>query len=83
MDLGLSHYYAQVLTIPVKIISHMPQRIKERYFRADNLWKLLYPLNQVTWQKAYVESDVNAKFDVFLDVFFIIMTLLFQPKHYI
>jgi len=26
MDLGLSHHYAQVLTIPVKIISNMTNR---------------------------------------------------------
>jgi hypothetical protein len=25
MDLGLSHQYAQVITIPVKIISNMPE----------------------------------------------------------
>ena len=83
IDLGLSHYYAQVLTIPVIIISNMPHRIKRRYFRVDNLWELLYPINQVTWQKANAESDVNVKFDVFLKVFFIIMTLIFQPKQYI
>ena len=31
--------------------------------------------------KLYVESDVNAKFDVFW-IFFIIMTLLILPKQY-
>jgi len=28
MDLGLSHHYAQVLTIPVTIISNIPHRNK-------------------------------------------------------
>ena len=78
MDLGLSHYYAQVLTIPVKIISNMPHRNKKRHFREDKVWEFLYLINQATWQKAYVESDVNTKFDAFLDVLFIIMTLFRQ-----
>jgi len=46
------------------------------------VWEL-YPLNQVTWQRAYVESDVNAKSEVFLDFFIIMMTLLFLPRQYI
>jgi len=57
--------------------------IKERYFREDKVWEFLYLINEVTWQKACVESHVNAKFDVFLDAFFIIMTLIFLPKQYI
>jgi fucose permease len=83
MDLRLSHHAAQVLTTPVKIISNMLHRKKERHFREYKLWEFLYLANQVTCQKVYVESVVNAKFDVFLDVFFIIMTLFFLPKQYI
>jgi len=33
--------------------------------------------------KSMGKSDVNAKFDVFLDIYFIIMTLLFLPEQYI
>jgi hypothetical protein len=81
MDLGLSHHYAQVLTMAVKIISNMTDRYKkERHFREDKVWEFLYLINKVTWQKAYVESDINAKFDVFLDVFFIIMTPFFSQN---
>jgi len=40
MDLGLSHHYAQVLTIPVKIISNMPHRNKGRDFREHKVWEL-------------------------------------------
>jgi len=55
MDLGLSHHYAQVLTIPVKIFSYMPHRNKGRHFREDMVLEFLYLINQITWQKAYVE----------------------------
>ena len=54
--------------------------IKERYFREDKVWEFLYLINQVTWQKAYVESDVNTKFDVFLDVFFHYYDTTFSAK---
>jgi hypothetical protein len=32
MDLGLSHHYAQVLTIAVKRLSNMPHRIEIKIF---------------------------------------------------
>jgi len=37
MDLGLSHHYAQVLTVPVTIISNIPHRNKR-----DILEKIKY-----------------------------------------
>jgi len=67
IDLGLSHHYVQVLKISV--IYHT--EIK-RHFREDKVWEFLYLINQVTWQTAYVESDVKAKSDVSLDVFLLL-----------
>jgi hypothetical protein len=66
MDLGLSDHYAQVQTIPLKNFSNMPHRIQRTECRGDNVLEFLCPLNQATWQEVYVESDVNAKFNVFL-----------------
>ena len=58
--------------------------LKERHCGENKLWELLYLLNHITWQEAYVESNVNAKFDLFMSVIYIIKTtLLFLPKQYI
>ena len=80
MDLGLSQHYAQVLTIPVKTSSNMLHRNKERNFREDKACEFLYLINQVTWQKVSVESDVNAKFDVFSGCLFYHYDTTFSAK---
>jgi hypothetical protein len=69
VDLGLSDHYAQILSIPVSGSSNIPYRIKKRQFNEANVQEFLYLLNQVTWQEVDVESDVNAKFSTFMDIF--------------
>ena len=70
----------QLHQLKFSIIRHT--ELKERHCGENKLWELLYLLNQVTWQEAYVESDVNAKF--FMSVIYIIKTtLLLLPKQYI
>ena len=69
MNLGLSDHYAQILSIPISDLSNIPHRIKKRQFSEASVQEFLYILNQVTWQEVYVESDVNAKFNTFMDVF--------------
>jgi len=44
--------------------------IKERHFRENKEWGFLYLINQATRQKVYVESGVNAKFNIFWTSFF-------------
>ena len=72
----------QLHQLKFSVICHT--ELKERHCGENKLWELLYLLNQVTRQEAYVQSDVNAKFDVFLSVIYIIKTaLLFLQKQYI
>ena len=52
-------------------------------FSKVNVQEFLYLLNHVTWQEVQVQSHVNAKFNAFQGVFFIIMTQLFQSKQYV
>jgi hypothetical protein len=80
MDLCLSDHYAQILTIPILDFSNIPYRIKKRQFSEANIQEFLYLLNQVTWQEVYVESDVNAKFNIFMDVFLYCYNIAFPNK---
>jgi hypothetical protein len=80
MDLGLSDHYAQILTIPVLDFSNIAYRIKKRQFSEANVQEFLYLLNKVTWQEVYVESDVNAKFNTFMDVFLYCYNTAFPMK---
>ena len=68
-DLGLSDHYAQILSIPLSDFSKIPHRTNKRQFSEANVQEFLYLLNQVAWQEIYVESDVNAKFSTFMDLF--------------
>jgi len=69
MDLGLSDHHAQILSVSIPDFSNIPHRIRKRQFSEANVQELLYLLNQVTWQEVYEESDINAKFSTFMDVF--------------
>jgi hypothetical protein len=67
MGLVLNHN-VQALFTPFQNCN-TPHRIKSRLFREDNIWEFFYLLTEVTWQQVYVESDVNAKFEVFIYIF--------------
>jgi hypothetical protein len=49
------------------VIYHI--ELKKRQFSEANVQECLHLLNQVTLQEVYVESDINAKFSTFMDVF--------------
>ena len=69
MDLSLLDHYAQIKSFSLPEFNNTPYRIKKRQFSEANVQEFLYLLNQVTWQEVYVESDVNAKFNIFMDLF--------------
>jgi hypothetical protein len=69
MDLGLSDHHTQILSVSIPDFSNIPHRIKKRQFSEANVQEFVFLLNQVTWQEVYEESDVNAKFSTFMDVF--------------
>lgn len=69
MDLGLSDHHAQSISISLPGLDDIPYRIKKRNFNETNTQEFLYLLQQVTWQEVYVESETNAKFSAFMDIF--------------
>ena len=43
--------------------------LKKRPFNKVNVQEFFYLLSQVTWQEVYIESDVYATFNDFMDIF--------------
>jgi hypothetical protein len=69
MDLGLSDYYAQVLTLSIKVLVSRPLKVRKRIFDAGSIEELKYNLNKELWKEVFVEPDVNGEFNVFMDIF--------------
>jgi hypothetical protein len=69
IELGLSDHYAQILTLSIPDPSNTPYRIKKRQFSEANVQEFFCLLNQETLQEVYEESDDNAKFNTFMDIF--------------
>jgi hypothetical protein len=68
----------ELYQLKLAVICYM--EIKERHFREDKVWEFLYLINQITWQKVYVESDVNAKCNVFSGCLFYYYDTTFSAK---
>jgi hypothetical protein len=69
MDLGFSDHYAQVFSICTENCSSRPQSVRKRVFNEEGIKELQYVLNKETWQEMFLESEVNAKFNNFVDTF--------------
>jgi hypothetical protein len=80
MDLGFSNHYAQVLSICTENHSSRPQRVRKRVFKEEGIKELQYVLNKETWQEMFLESEVNAKFNTFMDTFLYYFDTVFPLK---
>ena len=69
MDLGLSDHYAQIVSILIPKFNNKLYRMKKRKFNETNTQEFHYLLNHVTWQEVCWESEINAKFSAFMEVF--------------
>jgi len=67
MELGLSDHQAQVLPVLRKNHASVNRRVLKRHFGNDNIRECIYLLYKVTWQKVFSETEVNAKFKVFMN----------------
>ena len=69
IELGLSDHQAQVLPVLNKTRSSANQRVLKRHFRENNIREFKYLLTKETWQEVLTETEVNAKFEVFMNLF--------------
>jgi hypothetical protein len=80
MDLGLSDHYAQVLSIYIENFVRRSLKVRKRIFDEGGMGELLYNLNKGLWQDVFLESDVEGKFNVFMDTFHYYFDMVFSLK---
>ena len=79
-ELGLSDHYAQVLTLMHKNIRNTTVKIWKRRFNEYNISKFSDLLRDQTWNEVFQKTDVNAKFEVFMNVISVLFDTAFPPK---
>jgi hypothetical protein len=67
IELELSNHQAQGLPVLLKNHTNVNQRLLKRHFGEDNISELKCLLNKVSWQEVFSDTEVNAKFKVFVD----------------
>jgi len=64
---SFSYYHAQVLPVLHKNHASVNRRVLKKHFGDDNNREFKYLLKKVTWQEVFSETEVNAKFKVFMN----------------
>ena len=79
-ELGLSDHYAQVLTMTYKNSRNTTTKIWKRRFNEYNISKFSDLLKDLSWNEVYQKTEVNAKFEVFMNVISVLFDKAFPPK---
>jgi hypothetical protein len=79
-ELGLSDQQAQVLPVLLKNHTSVNERVLKRHFGEDNISEFKCLLNRVSWQEVFLETEVNAKFKVFMDSVLYYIGIAFNTK---
>jgi hypothetical protein len=58
-----------VLPVLNKTRVSVNKRVLKRCIRENNIREFKYLLNKETWQEVFTETEVNAKFEVFMNLF--------------
>jgi hypothetical protein len=58
-----------VLPVLNKTQVSVNKRVLKRRFRENNIREFKYLLNKETWQEVLTETEVNTKFEVFMNLF--------------
>jgi len=79
-ELGLSDHYAQVLTMTYKNSRNTTTKIWKRRFNEYNISKFSDLLKDLSSNEVYQKTEVNAKFEVFMNVISVLFDKAFPPK---
>jgi len=80
IELGISDHQAQVLSVSHTTPSSVIKRVLKRHFRVDNIREYQYLLEKETWQEVFRETEVNAKFEAFMNIILHLFHIAFPLK---
>ena len=66
-ELGLSDHNAQILPIVCRELDNTTTKTWRRYFNKNNIIKFIDLLNKLSWQEVITITEVNAKFEAFME----------------
>ena len=80
VELGLSDHQAQMLPVLNTTQNRTNQRTLKRLFSDNNISEFKYLLSKETWQEVFIETEVNAKYEVFMNSFMHSFDIAFPLK---
>jgi hypothetical protein len=80
LDLGYSDHLAQIININVNRSKRGTVKIRKRQFSKESIDEFTYLLQKETWQKCFLNLDVNTSFNAFMDLIFYYYNIVFTLK---
>jgi hypothetical protein len=82
LDLGFSDHQAQISCIRVENPKLGLVKVRRRQFTEESTEELNYLLLKELWQEVLMNSEVNSKFNVFMDTILYYFNIAFPLKSY-
>jgi hypothetical protein len=79
-ELGLSDHHAQTLLIKTRESINTPIKNWKRHINESGISNFSNSLNNISWEEVYAASDVNSKFEIFLNTFMLLFNKAFPLK---
>jgi hypothetical protein len=68
VDLGFSDHQAQIFWTAAENPKNAPVKVRKRQFTEKGIKEFKYLLLKESWQEVLLNSEVNTKFNVFMDI---------------
>jgi hypothetical protein len=82
LDLGFSDHQVQILCIPVENPKSALVKVRKRQFTEKSIEEFRYLLLKESWQVVPLNSEVNSKFNAFMDTIVYYFNIAFPLKSY-